>query len=151
MLVLHANGGTGTYQISAGSLLGLEFGVAGPAGAPCDLALADKNLALDALQRDRLLGAVAAAVLIAESRDLERAMIAGIRALSNAPKSVGKAGRRLQQAANRDTKALKRIDEAIDRGEAGILKGARRKIDNARRKLKVACDGLQDGGASLIP
>jgi calcium-activated chloride channel regulator 4 len=146
-LVTHAGGGTGTYQISAGARLGLDFGTAGPSDSPCALALADKNAALVAL-RDGISGVDSAIVLIEESRLLEYRMIAGIRALGGAAGVTGRKTRVfLQRAANRDGKALKKLRKH-DRKQ---LRGARRKIKNARRRLQKACVRLPDGGASLLP
>lgn len=146
--VTHAGGGTGTYQISAGPRLGLEFGAAGLSDSPCDLALADKNDALAALEAG-LDGVEAAIVLIVESRELERRMIEAIRLSPDDP-SIGKAGRYLNRAAKRDTKALKRLWKAEQKSRGKELKGARRKIRNARHKLSKACARLPDGGESLL-
>ncbi len=148
--VRHTQGGIGSYQISAGAVLGLAFGDAGLSSSPCDLALADKNDALDSLQAG-LDGVPAAIVLVEESRGLEQAMIESIRLLANAPADTGGAGRFLNRAANRDSKALKRLRRAEERNRGKELKGARRKIENAREKLQKACRMLPDGGASLLP
>ena len=148
--VSHAEGGTGTYQISAGPVLGLSFGPPGLSGSPCDVALADKNDALTALEGG-LSGVPAAMVLIDASRDVERTMIAGIGNLSNATSQLEKARKFLKRAVRRDEQALKRLRKAENRGRSKKLKGARKKIRGARRKLEKACQRLSDGGTSLIP
>ncbi len=148
--VSHAEGGTGTYQISAGPVLGLSFGPPGLSGSPCDVALTDKDDALTALEGG-LSGVPAAMVLIDASRDLERTMIAGIGNLSNATGQLKKARKFLKRAVRRDDRALKRLRKAEDQGRSKKLKGARKKIRGARRKLEKACQRLSDGGTSLIP
>lgn len=148
--VTHASGSTGTYQLSAGRLLGLVFGPPGLSDSPCDLARADKNDALTALE-DGLAGVQAARVLVRESRDLERAMRAALGEIPGASKRERQARKLLRSAAHRDTKALKRLNAAAAKSRSKEIKGAKRKIRNARKKLRKACDRLDDRGASLLP
>jgi hypothetical protein len=147
--VRHATGGTGTYLVSAGPRLGLDFGPAGLSDSPCDLALGGKNAALAALELG-LEGVPSAIVLLEESRELERLMMDGIRVgLGNG--QTGKAGRYLKRAFKRDGKALSRLERAERQRRSKELKGARRKIRNARSKLTKACSRLADGGSILVP
>lgn len=148
--VTHASGSTGTYQLSAGRVLGLVFGEPGLSASPCDLAQADKNEALTAL-KDGLDGVAAARVLISESRTLERMMRDALGEMQDISRRERQARKLLRGATHRDTKALKRLEVAETKGRSKELKGAKRKIRNARKKLRKACDRLDEGGANLLP
>jgi len=151
----HATAGTGTYQISAGPVLDLAFGRAGPGDSPCEIARLDEERAITELE-DGTDGLAPARLLVAASRETQQGLRAGIAALPDATRSEKDASKLLKKSIKQGSKAEKLIAKTEKKAGKKPDVGTRRigKIENrirdALQTLDRACEMLEAGGAGLL-